>query len=153
MNMLFHYLKNQQPNTAIVETYKVLSNEVLAEYGIEEGKSSINWQLQQTSEDEGLGIPAWLLIIIVVIVVLFLDFKFFGGFLTHILLSILSRGGRGGGGGGGGPVGEEEVPQVAVVQVEDGERYFHLIDKKHDSESNHAFFIRNWFQMKVKGKR
>ena len=31
------YLQNQEPNSAIIETYKVLANEVLAEYGIEEG--------------------------------------------------------------------------------------------------------------------
>lgn len=100
------YLQNGETNRAIIETYKVLANEVLAEYGIEEGQ----WQVQQLAPvepatgDEGLGIPPWLLIIIVVIV-LFLDFKFFGGFLTHILLAILSRGGGRGGGGGGGPRG------------------------------------------------
>jgi uncharacterized protein len=96
------FLQSQQPNSAITETYKVLANEVLAEYGIEQGQQSVQQPEQQPTEDEGLGIPAWLLIIIVV-VVLFLDFKFFGGALTHILLAILSRGGgRGGGGGSGG---------------------------------------------------
>jgi uncharacterized protein len=95
------YLQNQQANSAIIETYKVLANEVLAEYGIEEGQQSVQQPEQQPAEGEGLGIPAWLLIIIVV-VVLFLDFKFFGGALTHILLAILSRGGGGKGGGGGG---------------------------------------------------
>ena len=94
------YLQNQEPNSAIIETYKILANEVLAEYGIEQGQQSVQQQEQQPAEDEGLGIPAWLLIIIVV-VVLFLDFKFFGGALTHILLAILSRGGGKGGGGGG----------------------------------------------------
>ena len=95
------YLQNQEPNSAIIETYKILANEVLAEYGIEQGQQSVQQPEQQPTEDEGLGIPAWLLIIIVV-VVLFLDFKFFGGALTHILLAILSRGGGRGGGGGGG---------------------------------------------------
>ena len=95
------YLQNQQANSAIMETYKELANEVLAEYGIEEGQQSVQQPEQQPTGDEGLGIPAWLLIIIVV-VVLFLDFKFFGGALTHILLAILSRGGGGGKGGGGG---------------------------------------------------
>lgn len=85
------YLKNQQPNIAVVETYKALANEVLAEYG-ENG--------DQPVKDEGIGIPSWLIILLVIVVV-FLDFKFFGGTLTHLLLSILSRsGGRGGGGGG-----------------------------------------------------
>ena len=104
------YLQNQEPNRAIVETYKVLANEVIAEYGIEEGQQSVQQPDNSQLKIEGLGIPAWLLIIIVVIV-LFLDFKFFGGALTHILLSILSRGGgrgaeavsnRGGGGSSGG---------------------------------------------------
>ena len=94
------YLQNQEPNSAIIETYKILANEVLAEYGIEQGQQSIQQPEQQPTEGEGLGIPAWLLIIIVV-VVLFLDFKFFGGALTQILLAILSRGGGRGGGGGG----------------------------------------------------
>lgn len=98
------YLELQQPNVAIIETYKILANEVLAEYGIEEGQQSAQPYAQAPAENEGAGIPLWLLFIIIVVVV-FLDFKFFGGFLTHILLSILARGGgRGGGGyrGGGG---------------------------------------------------
>ena len=93
------YLKNKEANLALLETYKVLTNEVLTEYGIEEGYQSIQQPIVETTE-EGIGIPSWLLLIIVVIV-LFLDFKYFGGFLTHLLLSILSRGGRGGGGDGG----------------------------------------------------
>ncbi|MCQ6275018.1 TPM domain-containing protein [Bacillus sp. V3B] len=95
------YLQNEEPNKAIMETYKVLANEVLAEYGIEEGQLQIQQPVpvEPSTGDGGLGIPPWLLIIIVV-VVLFLDFKFFGGALTHILLMILSRG-RGGGGGDG----------------------------------------------------
>ncbi|MCM3585374.1 TPM domain-containing protein [Mesobacillus maritimus] len=94
------YLKMNQPNTAIIETYKVLANEVFAEYGIEGGQQPIEQPYTQAEPtDEGIGIPLWLLIPIIAVVI-FLDFKFFGGFLTHILLSILSRG-RGGGGGGG----------------------------------------------------
>ncbi|MBO9130413.1 TPM domain-containing protein [Bacillus sp. 165] len=87
------YLKNQQPNEAIVRTYKALANEVLAEYG--QGG-------QEAAANEGIGIPSWLIILVIVIVVL-LDFKFFGGTITYFLLSIISRGGgRGGGGRGGG---------------------------------------------------
>jgi uncharacterized protein len=91
------YLKNQQPSKAIVETYKVLAKEVLAEYG-KRGVGSDGGQ--QTTGDKGIGIPSWLLIIVVIVVV-FLDFKFFGGTLTYLLLSIVSRGGGRGGGGGG----------------------------------------------------
>jgi uncharacterized protein len=89
------YLKNQQPNTAIVETYKALAKEVLAEYGKE---GDVNKQTQAASE-KGLGIPGWLMVIVIIGVV-FLDFKFFGGTLTYLLLSIISRGGGRGGSGG-----------------------------------------------------
>ncbi|MDR7239820.1 TPM domain-containing protein [Neobacillus drentensis] len=91
----FPYLKNQQPNTAIVETYKALAKEVLAEYGNE---GDVGKQTQAAGE-KGLGIPGWLMIIVIIGVV-FLDFKFFGGTLTYLLLSIISRGGGRGGGGG-----------------------------------------------------
>ncbi|WP_066252246.1 TPM domain-containing protein [Neobacillus drentensis] len=91
----FPYLKNQQPNTAIVETYKALAKEVLAEYGNE---GDVGKQTQAAGE-KGLGIPGWLMVIVIIGVV-FLDFKFFGGTLTYLLLSIISRGGGRGGGGG-----------------------------------------------------
>jgi uncharacterized protein len=99
------YLQQQQPNLAVVQTYKALANEVLVEYGLggqafQEGQ--VSQEGQQAVQDEGLGIPAWLIILIVVVVA-FLDFKFFGGTLTYLLLSIISRGG--GRGGGGGPRG------------------------------------------------
>ncbi|WP_160724334.1 TPM domain-containing protein [Bacillus sp. USDA818B3_A] len=86
------YLKNNQPNQAVMGTYKALANEVLAEYNGGDGQKTV-------PQDEGIGIPSWLLIIIVLVVVV-LDFKFFGGTLTYFLLSILSRGGGRGGGGG-----------------------------------------------------
>jgi uncharacterized protein len=100
------YLKNQQPNLAIDQTYRILTKEVLSEYGLDESqltRGSQPTQPQPTQPAGGSGgIPSWLFIIIAVIV-LFLDFKFFGGFLTHMLLSIVLRsGGRGGGTGGGG---------------------------------------------------
>jgi uncharacterized protein len=102
------YLQNNQANKAIIETYKTLANEVLAEYGQEGGLQAPEKHAQQTTANEGLGIPSWLLILIVVVVI-FLDFKFFGGTLTYLLLSIISfgRGGGGGGsrGGGGGSSG------------------------------------------------
>ena len=92
------HLHNGQPNIAIAETYKVIAHEVLAEYGMTDSEmNGINEP--ETKANEGIGIPAWLLIVIVVIVI-FLDMKFFGGTLTHLLFFILLRG-RGGGGGGG----------------------------------------------------
>ena len=97
------YLKDNQPNQAVVNTYEILANEVATEYGVElEGQQDIG---NQGTTDEGIDFPEWLLIIIIVVVV-FLDLKFFGGTLTYFILSILSRGGKGGGGSsGGGPRG------------------------------------------------
>ncbi|AZU60429.1 TPM domain-containing protein [Neobacillus mesonae] len=97
-------LKNGQPNQAIVSTYQALAKEVLAEYGIEGGQGRRENQAPQAAggQDEGAGIPSWLVIIIVIVIV-FLDLKFFGGTLTYYLLSMISRGG--GRGGGGGPRG------------------------------------------------
>ncbi|MGP7817874.1 TPM domain-containing protein [Niallia sp. 01092] len=91
------YLKNQEPNKAITETYKVLVKEVYAEYGIDDQ------QLKAEKPAETNDFPMWL-IIIIVIIVLFIDIKFFGGAFSYMILSILSRGG-GRGGGGGGPQG------------------------------------------------
>lgn len=97
------YLKENQPNQAVIKTYGILAKEVASEYGVElKGQQPIE---NQATNDEGIDFPQWLLIIIIVIV-LFIDFKFFGGTLTYFILTILSRGGRGGGGSsGGGPRG------------------------------------------------
>ena len=96
------YLKQNQPNQAVINTYETLVNEVAAEYGVKiEGQQITE---NQATSDKGIDFPAWLLIIIIVIGV-FLDFKFFGGAITYFIFSIISRGGRGGGGSSGGPNG------------------------------------------------
>ncbi|WP_445486610.1 TPM domain-containing protein [Niallia sp. 03133] len=95
------YLKNQEPNKAITETYKVLANEVYAEYNIDE-QQQLKADKPAAAQDDN-SFPSWI-IIIIVIVALFLDIKFFGGTFSYAILSILSRGG-GRGGGGGGPKG------------------------------------------------
>ena len=82
------YLKNNEPGTAITETYQMITQTVSGEYSAD-GKS--------TTETKS-PIPGWLIVILIVALV-FLDIKFFGGTLSYTLLSILSR--RGGGGGGG----------------------------------------------------
>ncbi len=56
------FLQKQQANRAIIETYKVLANEVLAEYG-QEGLQGTVDKGQPVPVDEGLGIPSWLLIL------------------------------------------------------------------------------------------
>lgn len=91
------YLKNGQPNRAVIETYKQLSKEVLAEYG----QKAEGGTPAPSAQDEGIGIPAWIFVVAVAVVIFF-DFKFFGGALTQLLLYIFTRGGGGGSSGGGG---------------------------------------------------
>ncbi|MEH6948724.1 TPM domain-containing protein [Bacillus sp. JJ634] len=91
------YLKDNEPNKAVIETYEVLAQEVATEYGVAGGQQTTE---KQATEEEGIGIPTWLIILLIVAAV-FIDFKFFGGTLTSVILSILSRGGGRGGGDGG----------------------------------------------------
>ncbi len=91
----FPRLQAGQPGQAVLDTYKTLAGEAAAEYGQGQGA-------EQPAGEQGNGIPSWLLFIIIVGVIV-LDFMFFGGTLTYILLSVISRGG--GRGGGGGPRG------------------------------------------------
>ena len=92
------YLQDGQPNRAVIETYKVLVQEAAGEEVILGGDYA-----DAGTQDRGIGIPSWLIIVIAV-GLLFLDIKFFGGAFSYAILSILSRGGGGGGGprGGGG---------------------------------------------------
>lgn len=98
-------LKNQQSDKAVIDTYKVLADEVLAEYGISGQKSASESTIENEASPLG-GLPTYIIIIVVAILIFF-DFKFFGGTFTFLVLSILSRGGKGGGpkGGGGGSSG------------------------------------------------
>ncbi|NWL89934.1 MULTISPECIES: TPM domain-containing protein [unclassified Paenibacillus] len=93
------YLVQNKPGEAIVETYKVLYNEVAKEYGVEDQLTPQNVAVPESPGDEGGGLPlGW---IILVVVFLAIDFIFFGGRMTLFLLAMLSRGGGRGGGGGG----------------------------------------------------
>ena len=59
------YLKQNQPNQAVINTYEILVNEVAAEYGVKiEGQQITD---NQATSDKGFDFPAWLLIIIIVI--------------------------------------------------------------------------------------
>ncbi len=98
------YIENEQPGQGIVETYKVLYNEVAKEYGAELELNPQEVTLPDTagsanSAGSGGLSPLWIIIIVAFI---FIDIVFFRGTFTILLLSILGRGGRGGGGGGGG---------------------------------------------------
>lgn len=97
------YLREGQPGTAIVETYKTLYNEVTREYGVEDELAPQEVAVPQSSAGENGGgrfSAGWLLLIVAFLAV---DFIFFRGMMTMLLISMLGRGGgRGGGGYGGG---------------------------------------------------
>ncbi|GGG02650.1 TPM domain-containing protein [Paenibacillus aceti] len=94
------YLVQNQPGEAIVETYKVLYNEVAKEYGVEDQLTPQNVVVPESSSGESRDLPlGW---VILLIAFLAIDFIFFGGRMTLFLLAMLSRGGGRGGGGGGG---------------------------------------------------
>lgn len=99
------YFQQGDYDKGILNGYRALVNEVAKEYKLEmksEAKPVPNTTASSNSVwDE---IPWWLQILIVVglLVLVFIDWMFFGGTITSLLLSILSRGGRGGGSGGGG---------------------------------------------------
>ncbi|RHW38049.1 TPM domain-containing protein [Neobacillus notoginsengisoli] len=92
-------LKAGNPNQAVMKTYQALGNEIAGD-GI---SGETNPSGAAESEQSG-GLPDWLVIILVV-GFLFIDFVFFRGTFTFLLLSMIGRGGGGGGGGGGGPRG------------------------------------------------
>ncbi|WP_110931566.1 TPM domain-containing protein [Paenibacillus bouchesdurhonensis] len=96
------YIVNQQPGQGIVETYKMLYNEVAKEYGVEELNPQEITLPNSANSGEGGGFSILWLILIGAF--LLIDIVFFRGMFTLLLLSILGRGGgfRGGGGGGGG---------------------------------------------------
>lgn len=81
--------------------YNAVVSEIAKEYGVTLTTDQGNPAPQNNS---GSKIPPWaaLLIGVGVMVLIWLDYHFFGGFITGLLLNMLFRGGRGGGGGGGG---------------------------------------------------
>ncbi|MFD1206781.1 MULTISPECIES: TPM domain-containing protein [Sporosarcina] len=76
------YLKNEQPDLAIMEAYKSYYNEIAAEYGWNGEMATVN---KLSNRGGGLGIPAPVILFIII----YLIYRF-------------SRGGPGGGGGSGG---------------------------------------------------
>lgn len=76
------YLKNEQPDLAIMEAYKSYYNEIAAEYGWNGEVAEVNTLAGQGGS--GIGIPSPIIIFIII----YLLFRFMGG-------------GRGGGGPGG----------------------------------------------------
>lgn len=97
------YLQDGQYDEAIIQTYKVLYNEVATEY---------NWNGEQVEavpyENQADNSNPFMLIIVgvIIVIVVIVDMLFFGGTFTRFLLIMLARGGNGGdNGGGGGPRG------------------------------------------------
>ncbi|WP_313236077.1 TPM domain-containing protein [Sporosarcina ureae] len=85
------YLRQEQPDLAIMEAYKAFYNEIAAEYGLEGDELPVAYPEQG---EEDVGMPS----IIIVIIVLYILFRvFFGG---------------GGRGGGGGPRGRSSVGPI-----------------------------------------
>ena len=95
------YMRSNQPNEAIVNTYKELFNVVSEEYQL---TKSTNPQAYVSEENSADGMPTWqkLLIGAALIIFIIVDMTFFGGTFTFMLLHILSAFGRNGGGRGGG---------------------------------------------------
>lgn len=78
------YLRQEQPDLAIMEAYKAFYNEIAAEYGLEGSELPVTYPEQ--GGDEDVGIPNFVIIIIVI----------------FLLIRVFKGGGRGRGGGPGG---------------------------------------------------
>ena len=72
------HLQNGQANLAVMNTYQALANEV-------SGTNELGSAPRDVQQQQDLPIPSWLLVIIVIGVIV-LDFMFFGGTLTYLLL-------------------------------------------------------------------
>lgn len=101
---IFPYFKEEDYNTGILKGFDAILFEVAKEYNIENNFQSSNFQNNyEYNEEYGFssnGVKP-ILMIIGIIVFLIIDFKFFGGMLTMMLLRSSTRGGRGGFRGGG----------------------------------------------------
>ncbi len=79
------YLKEEQPDMAIMEAYKSFYNEIAAEYGWDGAVVPVT-TINSDSSDSGFGIPFPVILFIII----------------YIIFRVVSnRGGRGGGGSGG----------------------------------------------------
>lgn len=90
------YLKNNQADKAVVNTYKKLFNEVSNEYHLSDTSNPKAYKTESS-----LSFWKTLLIGIGVIILIIIDMKFFGGAFTYLILNIFSAFMRGGGGNGG----------------------------------------------------
>lgn len=96
------YFQQGDYNKGILNGYQVLAATVAQEYKLEI-KSDAK-PINNNSASWWDQVPLWVQVLIVVGLLLLgiIDWMFFGGTITYLLLSLLSRGGRGGGSGGNG---------------------------------------------------
>jgi uncharacterized protein len=91
-------LKEGKFNQAVTDTYETIRYHVAKEYQLEDVKPA---------EKEPMNPILLILIIVGIVILVILDFAFFGGFITYLVINILStfRGGGGSSSGGGGDSG------------------------------------------------
>lgn len=100
------YFQQGDYEKGILNGYLAVVGEVAKEYKLEFKNDAKPVVHSQTSQSGSWwdSAPWWLKIIIAagLILLVMIDWIFFGGTITYLLLSLISRGGRGGGSGGGG---------------------------------------------------
>lgn len=98
------YFQQGDYNKGILNGYQALAATVAKEYKLEIKSDAKPVQTTTSSVSWWDQIPWWVqaLMIVGLLLLGIIDWMFFGGTITYLLLSILSRGGRGGGSGGGG---------------------------------------------------
>ncbi len=102
---IFPYFKEGDYNTGILKGFDAILTVIAKEYNIENfdsseyGRNYDGYGKNSNSESKSIN-P--IMIVIGIIIFLFIDYRFFGGMLTMMLLRSSSRGGRGGYGGGRG---------------------------------------------------
>ena len=96
------YMNSNQPNEAVINTYKELFNVVSKEYHLNESTKPTVYVSSNESNEGGMATWKKLLVGAVIIVFIIIDMTFFGGTFTFMLLNILSAFSRNGGGRGGG---------------------------------------------------
>lgn len=101
------YLKEDRPNVAVTETYKVLINEVAKEYNAAD-QLQVPATPYANQESDQLAwwdaLPSWVKVVFVIglVFLIYIDMKYFGGTITYTILSLLRSGRNGGGGGSAG---------------------------------------------------
>lgn len=107
-NYALPYLKDNQPDLAIINTYKELYNQTAAEYNLDEYSEAKPYPSSSANQENNQGMETWKMLLIGIGLVIFItiDIMFFGGTFTYLILNIASTfmrgGGRGGPRGGGG---------------------------------------------------